>query len=216
MSHKADALEHLRVIRSLMEQAHVYRAISAPAALVGGGLALGLSIWQLRAGLALREAASPLAFALPWLVLLVLVSGFNTLLLRREARLRGRPFVSAGMRAALRALCPPLVVGGVLGLGLMLRFHNLTLGALVWVLCHGLALLATASFSPRSLLRLGWGFVAVGLALFLAWLADDRVRLLPSDEAPAAVVLGLTFGLQHVAYAVAVFLRRPTDPDAHD
>ena len=54
------------------------------------------------------------------------------------------------------------------------------------------------------------------LALFLAWLADDRVRLLPSDEAPAAVVLGLTFGLQHVAYAVAVFLRRPTDPDAHD
>lgn len=216
MSHQADALEHLRVIRSLMEQAHVYRAISAPAALVGGGLALGLSLWQLRAGLALREAASPLAFALPWLVLLVLVSGFNTLLLRREARLRGRPFVSAGMRAALRALCPPLLVGGVLGLGLMLRFHNLTLGALVWVLCHGLALLATASFSPRSLLRLGWGFVAVGLALFLAWACDDRVRLLPSDEAPAAVVLGLTFGLLHVAYAVAVFLRRPTDPDAHD
>lgn len=216
MSHQADALEHLRVIRSLMEQAHVYRAISAPAALVGGGLALGLSLWQLRAGLALREAASPLDFVMPWLVLLLLVSAFNTLLLWREARLRGRPFVSAGMRAALCALCPPLLVGGVLGLGLMLRFHNLTLGALVWVLCHGLALLATASFSPRSLLRLGWGFVAAGLALFLGWAGDDRVRLLPSDEAPAAVVLGLTFGLLHVAYAVAVFLRRPTDPDAHD
>ncbi len=216
MSHQADALEHLRVIRSLMEQAHVYRAISAPAALMGGGFALGLSLWQLRAGLVLREVTSPLAFALPWLLLLVLVSSFNTLLLWREARLRGRPFVSPGMRAALRALCPPLLVGGVLGLGLMLRFHNLTLGALVWVLCHGLALLATASFSPRSLVRLGWGFVVVGLALFLAWAGNEQVRLLPSDEAPAAVVLGLTFGLLHITYAVAVFLRRPTDPDAHD
>lgn len=216
MSHQADALEHLRVIRSLMEQAHVYRAISAPAALAGGLAALGLSLWQLRAGLALREAASPLAFVLPWLVLLVLVSAFNTLLLWREASRHGRPFVSPGMRAALRALCPPLLVGGVVGLGLMLRFHNLTLGALVWGLSHGLALLATASFSPRSLVRLGWGFVAGGLVLFLAWSSNDKIHLLPSDEAPAAVVLGLTFGLLHVAYAVAVFLRRPTDPDAHD
>lgn len=216
MSHQADALEHLRVIRSLMEQAHVYRAISAPAALAGGLAALGLSLWQWRAGLALQEAASPLAFAVPWLLLLVLVSVFNALLLWREARRCGRPLVSPGMRAALRALCPPLLVGGVLGLGLMLRFHNLTLGALIWVLCHGLALLATASFSPRSLVRLGWGFVAAGLALFLAWAGNDQVRLLPSDEAPAAVVLGLTFGLLHVGYAVAVFLSRPTDTDVHD
>lgn len=216
MSHQANALENLRVIRSLMERAHVYRAISAPAALAGGLLAVALSILQLREGLALAGATRPEGFVLPWLGLLILVSALNTVLLRREALRHGRPFISPGMRAALRALGPPLGVGGVLGLGLMLGFHNLTLGALFWALCHGLALLATANFSPRSLTRLGWAFVLTGLILFLIWVADDRVRQLPSDEAPAAVVMGLTFGLLHVAYAVAVFLRRPTAPASDD
>ena len=36
------AAEHLRTIRSLMERATVYRAISGPGALLGGVLALGV------------------------------------------------------------------------------------------------------------------------------------------------------------------------------
>ena len=33
---RSEAEEHLRIIRSLMEKATIYRALSAPAALVGG------------------------------------------------------------------------------------------------------------------------------------------------------------------------------------
>jgi uncharacterized membrane protein (DUF4010 family) len=48
--------------------------------------------------------------------------------------------------------------------------------------------------------------VIAGLALFFAWAANSDVRLLSSDEAPASLVMGLTFGLLHVIYALAVFL----------
>ena len=44
------AEEHLRAIRLLMERATIYRAISAPTALVGGLLSVGLAaamlVWQ--------------------------------------------------------------------------------------------------------------------------------------------------------------------------
>jgi hypothetical protein len=47
MSTTEVALENLRIIRSLMEKAHIYRAVSAPAALTGGLLALAASAWPL-------------------------------------------------------------------------------------------------------------------------------------------------------------------------
>lgn len=207
MSQQQDALEHLRVIRSLMERAHVYRSISAPAALVGGLLSLALSVWGV---LAMKNAAywEPTTFLFRWLVVLGITGIMNILLLAREASKRGQPFVSDGMRTALRALFPPLFVGGVVGIGLIVFLHNLTMAALIWVLAYGLALLATSSFSPRSLKRLGWMFVVSGLVLFVLWAARSDIRMLPSDEGPASIVMGTTFGLLHLAYALAVFVRR--------
>lgn len=208
MNPQADALEHLRVIRSLMERAHIYRAISAPAALAGGGLALALSIWQATTAFRDLAPAEPIAFSLQWLGVWLVTSLINSVMLAKQAQARGQPFFSEGMRTALRALCPAMFVGGVLGFGLMIWLHNLVLGALIWVLCHGLALLATAGFSPRSLIRLGWAFVVGGLGLFSFWAVQDEIRLLNSDEGPAAVIMGLTFGVFHLIYAVAVFARR--------
>ena len=47
MDERQRAEEHLRVIRTLMERATIYRAISAPTALAGGLIALALTsaIW---------------------------------------------------------------------------------------------------------------------------------------------------------------------------
>ncbi|MBE2282107.1 MAG: hypothetical protein IAE77_01450 [Prosthecobacter sp.] len=207
MSHTEAALENLRIIRSLMEKAHIYRAVSAPAALTGGALALAASIWPVWHAVANQGAAAMCdrCFLFTWLIILGIASGLNVILLAKEARRRGQPFVSEGMRMALRAFAPPMLVGGMVGIGLILFLHNLTLAALIWVLCYGLALLATAGFSPRSLVRLGWGFVIAGLLLFLVWALNRDVDLLSSDLAPASLVMGLTFGLLHVIYALAVF-----------
>ena len=207
MSTTEAALENLRIIRSLMEKAHIYRAVSAPAALTGGVLALVASGWPVWHALANHGAAvmCDQCFLHTWLIILGIATVLNVILLAREARRRVQPFVSEGMRMALRAFAPPMLVGGVVGTGLILCLHNLTLAAMIWVLCYGLALLATAGFSPRSLVRLGWAFVITGLLLFLAWTMNRDVDLLSSDLAPASLVMGLTFGLLHVIYALAVF-----------
>jgi hypothetical protein len=102
-----------------------------------------------------------------------------------------------------------MLVGGVLGICLILLRGEASLGALVWVLCYGLALLSTSHFSPRSLLRLGWAFLVVGLG-FTLWHLSRPIQVSPEAQtAMASLYLGATFGALHIAYAVAVFLRRP-------
>ena len=203
------ALENLRIIRSLMEKAHIYRAVSAPAALAGGLLAVLASAWPVQhAAMHNGDAVmGDFQFLFVWLAILGIASVLNVLLLAREARQRGQPFVSEGMRMALRALAPPMIVGGSVGIGLIVFLHNLTLATLIWVLCYGLALLATKSFSPRSITRLGWAFVVAGLIMFFAWAAFDGIHLMTYDIGPASLVMGLTFGLLHLLYAGAVVMR---------
>jgi len=211
MSTSHAALEQLRVIRSLMEKAHIYRAVSAPAALLGGVLALAVSVGPVvHATKTHGEAAfSNSTFLVLWHAILAACTLLNVSLLAREAKRRDQPLVSEGMKTALRAVSPPLIVGGVVAGGLVIWLHNLTLAAFIWVLCYGLALIAMSSFAPKSLVRLGWAFVIAGLILFLAWAANDEVRNLRTDLGPASLVMALTFGLLHLVYAVAVFASAP-------
>jgi hypothetical protein len=65
-----------------------------------------------------------------------------------------------------------------------------------------------ASFSPRSLVRLGWTFVAAGLMLFWFWAAKGELHLANASTGPAFMAMGLTFGLLHIIYAVAVFISK--------
>jgi hypothetical protein len=210
MSTQQDALENLRVIRSLMEKAHIYRAISAPAALLGGLLAVasaGFTGWQMWQKGGLADSMGHL-FLWHWLGILAITSTVNVALLAREASRRGQPLVSDGMRMALRAILPPLLVGGVFGTCLIIYLQNHVVATLLWVVCYGLALLATASFSPRSLVRLGWIFIILGLGLFWAYAANGDIRLLSQDDAIATLIMGLTFGVCHIGYAAAVFFSR--------
>ena len=199
-----------------MEKAHIYRAVSAPAALLGGVLALGATIWPVvHAAQTHGDAAfSNATFLIIWHGILAACTVLNVALLAREAARRGQSLVSDGMKMALRAVSPPLIVGGVLAGGLVIWLQNLTLAALIWILCYGLALLATASFSPKSITRLGWAFVIAGLVLFLVWAANGEVRDLRTDLGPASLVMALTFGLLHVVYAIAVFVSRPKGEEA--
>ena len=204
MTTQQTALEHLRVIRSLLEKSQVYRAISAPAALCGGLLALLASFAAIK-----FTCMSAHKFLFVWLAILGITSALNFFLLYREASSRSQPFFSEGMRMALRAFLPPMLVGGVLGVSLIWFNDDVTLASLVWILCYGLALLSTSHFSPRSLVRLGWAFLIVGTALTIWYFTQGDSGMAQSSAKPASIFLGLTFGLLHIAYAVAVFVRKP-------
>ncbi|MEC8942818.1 MAG: hypothetical protein VYC95_08800, partial [Verrucomicrobiota bacterium] len=128
MTEREQAANHLKVIRSLMERTTVYRTISWPTALFGGSLAVLLA-----ALLFLREQAAILegtvgekgisegSWVICWLVALVLTTLFNVMLVSRKSKREGRPFFSPGLKMALRAFIPPMLVGGVLGIALTLK-----------------------------------------------------------------------------------------------
>src|SRR5438067_12036240 len=139
----AQANEQLRVIRSLMERATIYRAISAPTALVGGLLSLIASV--------VVPDGDARRFVVGWLLVLVLTLAANTWFIRQKAKREGGKIFSSGLRLAIRAALPVLLETAALtaslwgndgGQGVAL------LMATVWTLGYGLALLSTATFAP--------------------------------------------------------------------
>jgi hypothetical protein len=201
MSPQETASDHLRIIRTLLERAQVYRAVSAPAALVGGVLALALATRLYFANL------EPKVFLIAWLAILVITAKLNTLLLYRAAVEKGRTFVSSELKLAVRTFAPPMLAAGLLGILVGIARGELTLAAVIWVLGYGCALLAGAGFSPRSIKRLGRAFFVAGSAFGCIWAAQLLWAGKVTDGQLSCIVMGSTFGLLHVAYAAAVFLR---------
>jgi len=205
---KAEA--DLRVIRSLMERATVYRAISAPAALVAGFLSIfAAAAIHLNDQTRLNRPTQGRAFPAIWLVVLVLAAGTNAFFIWREARKDSRPFISSGMKLSLRAIAPNLLIPAAVTLWFLVNGYK---GAtelelvLAWIVFYGLALLSTGLFAPRSLVCLGWAFLLTALAIpALRNVLGDLLANLPT------IAMGLTFGLYHLVYAVCAWPRKRAD-----
>ena len=198
MNPHARAEEDLRVIRNLMERATIYRAISAPTALVGG-------IASLIAAVVLPEA-DPRRFIAGWLLVLILTLAANTWFIRQKARREGGKIFSSGLRHAIRAASPALLVTAVFTGSLWYETGGATISVLmttVWTLFYGLALLSTATFAPRSLVILGWAFLVTSLA---GQLVVDHVALISNHS--AGLLMGLTFGVYHLIYAATTWPRK--------
>jgi len=208
VNERSRAEEDLHVIRSLMERATIYRAISAPTALVAGVLSLlstGIVYLNNDVKLVFGRPVGPREFALIWIDVLILVLAANTFFVWRQARSSGRPFISPGMKLALRAIAPTLLVPMAFTIWFFKRGYlggqELEL-VVVWVVFYGLALLSTALFAPRSLTLLGWAFLLTGIAIpVLINLLDELAGDVPT------VVMGLAFGLYHLVYAASTWPR---------
>jgi hypothetical protein len=207
---RSKAEEDLRVIRSLMERATVYRAISAPAALVAGFLSIfAAAAIYLNGQTGINRLAQGRAFAAIWLIVLILAVAANAFFIWREAKKDGRAFISSGMKLSLRAITPNLLIPAVVTLWFLVSGYK---GAteqelvVVWIAFYGLALLSTALFAPRSLVCLGWAFLLTALALPAL---KNVVGDLPANL--ANVAMGITFGLYHLIYAVCAWPRKRAD-----
>jgi hypothetical protein len=162
--------------------------------------------------LVLGRAVRPREFAVLWIVVLVLTALANAFFVWREAKNSNRPFVSSGMKLALRAIIPNLLIPTAFTLWF---FETGYLGAqelelvVVWVAFYGLALLSTSLFAPRSLAVLGWAFLLTSVSVPLLMDAIDTL----TDDVPDTV-MGVTFGLYHLIYAVAAWPRQGRDETA--
>ena len=201
MQTRSEAEEHLRVIRSLMEKATIYRAISAPTALVGGvtsvvvGAALAI---KMSGQSATPEGSLRVLFLAGWLGVLAVTAAANTVFLWRDARRRGDVFVSAGMRAAVLAFSPSYLTAAFF----TVLFAPGSLPSM-WMIFYGLGLLATQHFAPRSIALLGWAFLAAGMLVVVLELTSlvDGIR-------NANLSMIATFGLFHLIYAACTWPRK--------
>ena len=196
------ASSQLRVIRSLMERATIYRSISAPTALVGGLLSLGGFATAYYAKHDRHHLLSAGEFLIVWLVILALTGLTNLFFLSRGAAQRGEPFFSSGMKCALLSVAPAFLSAGLL----TFMLHRPIQLALLWITLYGIGLLATQHFAPRSLVFLGGIFFFTGCGLLATW--KHLFMPNPHIEPSALVVSGImaaTFGGFHLAYAAAVW-----------
>jgi hypothetical protein len=209
MDDRSWAEEDLRVIRSLMERATVYRAISSPTALVGGVLAIvttALIYWNNEVSQIFGHVIRGRQFVKMWVVTLAVVLMANAYFIWREARRTGRPFISSGMRLALLAIAPCLLVPATFTAWFYstgyLGGAELDL-VVVWIVSYGLALLSTALFAPRSLALLGWAVLITGLGV------PSLTHLVEYFSVDVPLVsMGLTFGVYHLIYSLCTWPRK--------
>lgn len=223
MPNRSEAEEHLRVIRSLMEKATIYRAISAEAAAVGGVLAVAGSFsmgnWT-APDVTVLSGPNRWAFFTTWLVILLLAATANLFALRRAALRRKEQFISPGMKLATLSLLPSFLVAGILTLQVIPALW-FVFSVPIWITCYGLGLLSTRHFAPTSLLRLGWAFTCAGLLSFFhttnsTWGAfyqptngSDPLSYAQWQQLfQAQFLMAATFGLFHLVYAACTWPRK--------
>jgi hypothetical protein len=200
-SPQESASEQLRIIRSLMERATIYRSISALTAFLGGLLSLGACMLVVRS----VGRYTPHDFLALWSAVLLLTALSSIISLWRGSLSRKEPFFSSGLRLASISLapCAILTVGSTAAFwGTQHPYEVVP----IWIAIYGIALLSTQHFAPKSLIFLGWSFVlaGVGLMVGLDW---KYVPLSSGDPAmDSSILMALTFGLFHLIYASAVWL----------
>lgn len=191
MTTREEAAEQLRVIRSMMERATIFRALSGETALVGGAISMMVA-W-------LSERRHGWPWAGWWLGGLAVVLLFYTFQIYRTKSIHQRPFWSSGLRMALRGALPSLVSGGFLAL-LFVRAGNDVAAACMWIMHYGLALLAIREFAPKSMVWLGWAFVILGVGS-LATVTDvvhlDQQWLMHVNSSR---LMAIAFGGFHLIY----------------
>lgn len=197
MTTHQDAADQLKAIRSMMERATIFRALSGEAALVGGAMALAAG-W-------LSEPKSGWAWGTVWLSGLAIAVIFAIWQLFRTASVNQRTVWSHGLKVALRGALPSLIVGGFLGLLYLKYGHpgSETSAASVWILHYGLALLAIREFAPKSMTWLGIAFLLTGIASFSAMTFIQTATPI-LNRLGASGLMAATFGGFHLLYGAAI------------
>jgi len=208
---RSEAEENLRTIRSLMERSTIYRAISAPTALVGGVLSVVACATYHYVS---TDVVS--VFLGFWLGTLVLTAAANTWFIWKGAKARSEPFISSGMKLAIISLLPSMLCAG------FFTFYVLITDSMsayilptFWMICYGLGLLSTSHFAPRSITLLGWVFLFSGFAVFLFQAThsasfEATIDTFSKVYSNSNLLMGATFGVYHLIYAACTWPRKTT------
>lgn len=195
------ASQRLLEIRTLMERSAIYRRALAPIMLYLGILGLAGSV----AG-ALLQFYTPVSFGLYWVVL----SGLGILgayfLARRQSMKDKEEFWSPPTKRVTQALLPPLLVGAVLGVMMILAEPDEKIFSwavpVTWMLLYGCAVHAAGFFMPRGMKLLGWIFILGACSILLSSLSVSARLPIQMGH----VIMGIFFGGLHLLYGIYLFV----------
>ena len=204
MTTQAEAAEQLRVIRSMMERATIFRALSGETALIGGAVSIGVAWFS--------EKRTGWDWAYWWLGGLLVVLVFYVFQLLRMKAANKSQFWSPGLRLALRGALPSLIAGGFMGL-LFVRAGSHIAAACMWIVHYGIALLAIREFAPKSMVWLGWAFVIFGVTSLVGVTDIFHVESEWMVHLNASRLMAIAFGGFHLIYGgLIVTTGRREDP----
>jgi hypothetical protein len=203
------AVEHLLVIRTLMERSAIYRRALAPIVLALGVLGVAAALL----GVALH-LDGPRAFVGYWSGVGLAGLSAAYLMARQQALRAAEPFWSAPTRRVTQALLPPLFVGFVAST--ISVFVSSSEPALVWwvvplwMVFYGCAIHAAGFFMPRGIKLFGWGFILMGC------LIGYRLGLGGTNLSTGAghLAMGSSFGGLHLAYGIYLFFTEQRNHDS--
>lgn len=213
------AEENLKVIRTIMERAALYRRRLGPIMLVPGVVGTALGVGGYFAGM-----VEPFTFVCSWLGAAVFTALICFLISRAQARGEGETVFSPSARRVMAAMVPALVTGAIfsfLQLPLLSGFDTQTenIGMMIavllfpmWMAFFGLSLQAAGQFSSRGVRILGWLFIlSSSVALYVIMLRGFGGFTL--NKAPVVgdalnlhLLMAITFGGYHLIAAAYLFV----------
>lgn len=197
------ASEHLQVIRTLMERSAIYRRALAPTSLLTGSIGLAAAIIGWFAGI-----DSHRSFAIYWIGVSLVALASALVLIRRQALKEAEAFWSPPTRRVAQALAPPLFIGFVAALLMILPEWREPLHVWwlppVWMALYGNALCSAGFFMPRGIKLFGWGFILCGCVV--AALLNHRSHSSGMPHLGSAHwLMGATFGGFHLLYGIYLY-----------
>jgi hypothetical protein len=182
------ALDDIRYIRSAVENAGQFTAVSGR-----GGLAMGVT-GLLAAAAAATQTGVPTRWLAIWLSAAVVATTIGILAMAWKSRRAGVSLVSAPARRFALAFVPAIAAAAAITIVLVGR-AELDLLPAIWLLLYGVAVSAGGALSVRVIPFMGLALLVTGVVALLV------------PFAAANLLLGVGFGLVQIAGGLVIVRR---------
>lgn len=177
---QARAMDNLRFIRGIMEQAGTFTAVSGWGEMVIGFTAIGAALVAARQTL-------PWAWVATWLAEGGIAAGISVASMTLKAHSANMRLLTGPIRKLILSFSPPMSAGAVLT---ALFVHRGMYGLLpgIWMLLYGVAVITVGTYSVRIVPVMGAAFMALGTLALIA----------PPSWSTAMMIAG--FGGLHIIF----------------